>query len=129
MSALLPQRAERYLFDRARRLRAGGILDSLMFCALRTLGPLHARVQHIAGRIHHLRGDHAQAERWLLAALAAGGHGSASTYNFLVRSQVLLSKFGEAERNLQAAIHLSPRNDGYYLHMADLLRQQGRHAE
>ena len=74
MSALLPQRAERYLFDRARRLRTGGILDSLMFCALRTLGvlrPLRARIRHIGGLIYFQRGNHAAAERWLQSALAA----------------------------------------------------------
>ncbi|MCP5131836.1 MAG: sulfotransferase domain-containing protein [Pseudomonadales bacterium] len=132
MNSALTRDTQQYIYDRVQQLRAGSAPDTLLFWAIRGLGslrPLRARMRHIGGRIHYIRGDHAEAERWLLAALAAGRQDKASTHNYLGRSQCLLGKFADAEKHLQTAIDIYPKNDGYCLHMADTLRRQGKHVE
>jgi len=128
----LSQGAVQRLYDSIQQMSPDSATNRLLFALLRTLGtirPLRAHMKHIGGRIHYIRGNHQEAERWLLDALSSGREGAASTHNFLGRSQTLLGKFEQAEANLSAAIAAAPCNGGYYLNMAESLRRQGRHKE
>jgi tetratricopeptide (TPR) repeat protein len=132
MSTFLSPGMEQYLYDRIQQMPTGSFTDQLLFTVIRglsSLRPLHSKMRHVGGRIHYIRGDYAAAEHWLLKSLATGRKGKASTHNFLGRAQTFLGKFSDAEKNLQTAISAVPYNDGYFLHMADTLRRQGKHEQ